>query len=78
MENKVKITIEGLEDEPIIFDNVKQLFLSTETADDDLRHLVACDLVFAGYVAARAQMEFKVVINEVQISSDPKQKDTYS
>ena len=67
MENKVKITIEGLEDEPIIFDNVKQLFLSTETADDDLQHLVACDLVFAGYVAARAQMEFNERLQEGDI-----------
>ncbi len=66
-DTKIKITIEGLENEPIIFDNVKQLFLSTETADDDLQHLVACDLVFAGYVAARAQIEFNDRLREGDI-----------
>lgn len=57
-DTKIKITIEGLEDEPIVFDNVKQLFLTTETTDEVLQQAAACDHVFAGYVAARAQMEF--------------------
>ncbi len=37
MDNKIKITIEGLKDEPIIFDNVKQLFLATETTGTEGR-----------------------------------------
>jgi hypothetical protein len=68
LENKVKITIEGLEDEPIVFENVKQLFLTTETTDEVLQQAAACDHVFAGYVAARAQMEFNKRLKEVNLN----------
>lgn len=68
MDNKIKITIEGVKDEPIIFDNVKQLFLATETAEEVLQHAAACDHVFAGYVAARAQMEFNERLKEVNLN----------
>jgi hypothetical protein len=67
LDNKIKITIEGLKDEPIIFDNVKQLFLATETAEEVLQRAAACDHVFAGYVAARAQMEFNERLQEGDI-----------
>lgn len=54
----IKITIEGLKDKPIVCDNVRQLFLSTETINNELQHLASCDHVFAGYIAAIAQAEF--------------------
>jgi hypothetical protein len=57
LNKKIKITIEGWEEEPVVYEN-NEMFILEIQSDGKLGGGVYSDLTFLGYVAAKSQMEF--------------------
>ena len=61
----MKITIEGWEDNPVIFDGVEEFHITVKTGDC-IKRAMACSTQFISYVSARVAIEAnKSIIDDI-------------